>query len=70
MADFEHHLYRCKKCTGIVTQCRCPSPHKTERWVETCLDCIRIEEHKALSLNHDQVERTRKMAEVRRENQK
>jgi len=36
----EHYIVRCKQCMLVVAQCRCPSEHKQERFVDACADCI------------------------------
>jgi hypothetical protein len=43
MAEADHFLVRCKRCTTIVTQCKCPSPTKTERWMDSCRQCLEID---------------------------
>lgn len=35
-----HFITRCIKCQQVVTQCRCPSPSKEQRWVDGCNFCI------------------------------
>jgi hypothetical protein len=49
-----HHLIRCKQCTSIVTQCRCPSEHKVEGWTDQCLDCARLEREEVAKIKAGQ----------------
>lgn len=34
----EHFIERCRHCSVVLGQCRCPSPNKTVRW-STCAEC-------------------------------
>ena len=33
-----HFIKKCLQCKAVITQCRCPSKNKEERW-DICSDC-------------------------------
>lgn len=47
MTEPLHFLVRCKRCTSIIMQCRCPSPTKVERWEPSCKNCLEIDHGQA-----------------------
>lgn len=36
-----HFVEKCRVCTRVLTQCRCPDPHKEVRW-SICAECARV----------------------------
>ena len=51
----QHYITRCRRCDGVVSQCRCIPPCKTVRYVEACWSCILKADRKpALSTPHQQ----------------
>jgi hypothetical protein len=37
-----HFIEKCKECKKIISQCRCPSKDKEERW-SLCAECKKKE---------------------------
>lgn len=37
----EHYIEKCEKCKTVISQCRCPSSDKIEKW-SICENCKKL----------------------------